>query len=253
MRKLNESSHMVNIENFSLLIEMVKEFDTLYVPVKTNLKIVNLEKLLNDAKNSMTKYRDAFNAFSVAIDVRQDLFNPIAKLTTRVLASFAVCDTEKSKINDLKSIVRKIQGIRVSPIEKIIQEEINAQDKKNDTAASQANTISASQMGYNNRLNSFLLLVSFLKGQPAYVPAETDINITGLTDYAKKLENSNNARMKAYALVNTTRTVRNKVMYASNIGLYDVAADVKKYVKSVFGATSREYLKISKVVFRKLG
>lgn len=47
------------------------------------------------------------------------------------------------------------------------------------------------------------------------------------------------------------RIVRNDSLYADETGLCDIAAMVKKYVKSLFGADSPEYAQISGLEFRK--
>jgi hypothetical protein len=45
-------------------------------------------------------------------------------------------------------------------------------------------------------------------------------------------------------------TTRNSILYASVSGLVDVALDVKKYVKSVYGASSPQYKQVSKIEFK---
>ena len=47
----------------------------------------------------------------------------------------------------------------------------------------------------------------------------------------------------------TLRISRNNLLYKENTGLYDVALDVKNYIKSVFGATSPQYKQVSKIKF----
>jgi hypothetical protein len=50
-------------------------------------------------------------------------------------------------------------------------------------------------------------------------------------------------------LLSNARISRNKLFYDRETGLVKVASDVKKYVKSVFGATSPEYTQVSGVEF----
>ena len=51
------------------------------------------------------------------------------------------------------------------------------------------------------------------------------------------------------AELNTKLIERNKILYENGTGLYTIAQNVKKYVKSVYGATSPEYSNISKIKF----
>ena len=51
--------------------------------------------------------------------------------------------------------------------------------------------------------------------------------------------------------LNNARITRNDTLYKANTGLVDIALDVKTYIKSVYGATSPQYKKISKIKFTK--
>jgi hypothetical protein len=66
-----------------------------------------------------------------------------------------------------------------------------------------------------------------------------------LADFRKNNEVVKTAQM----LLSNARISRNKLFYDRETGLVKVASDVKKYVKSVFGATSPEYTQVSGVEF----
>ena len=57
------------------------------------------------------------------------------------------------------------------------------------------------------------------------------------------------AILNAKIPLNNARISRNDTMYKENIGLVDVATDVKTYIKSVFGATSPQYKTVSILKF----
>ena len=42
---------------------------------------------------------------------------------------------------------------------------------------------------------------------------------------------------------------RNEILYADGSGLYSIAQNVKKYVKSAYGANSPEFSNVSKIKF----
>jgi hypothetical protein len=48
------------------------------------------------------------------------------------------------------------------------------------------------------------------------------------------------------------RIARNVILYANETGLVDIAGEVKKYIKSVFGGTSPQYKQVSKLKFTKV-
>ncbi|WP_205618080.1 hypothetical protein [Aequorivita vladivostokensis] len=54
----------------------------------------------------------------------------------------------------------------------------------------------------------------------------------------------------AYTAVSNARLERNRILYQENTGLVDTALDIKKYVKSLFGASSPEYNQIRGIKFK---
>ncbi len=79
----------------------------------------------------------------------------------------------------------------------------------------------------------------------------SDCKITALTALYTDLKAKNLAVINAETPLNNARIARNDVMYKDNVGLVDVAADVKTYIKSVFGATSPQYKTVSSLKFTK--
>ena len=94
-------------------------------------------------------------------------------------------------------------------------------------------------------------IVELLMTEPSYTPNEADLKITALNTYYANLQTTNQNVSTAYTAVSNSRIARDKTLYDDNTGLYDIAQEVKKYVKSVFGATSPEYKQISGIKFTK--
>ncbi|MFT5753019.1 MAG: hypothetical protein ACI924_000224 [Flavobacterium sp.] len=63
--------------------------------------------------------------------------------------------------------------------------------------------------------------------------------------------NTNNAVATAYAKVSKSRLERNKTLYTDTDSLVDTAGEVKKYVKSIFGATSPQFAQVKGIKFSK--
>ena len=51
------------------------------------------------------------------------------------------------------------------------------------------------------------------------------------------------------AELNNKLIERDQILYADGTGLYTIAQNVKKYVKSLYGATSPEYKNVSGIEF----
>jgi hypothetical protein len=72
-----------------------------------------------------------------------------------------------------------------------------------------------------------------------------------LTATLNDLKAKNSAVIAAEIPLNNARIARNDIMYKPNKGMVDVALDVKTYIKSIFGGSSPQYKKISKIKFTK--
>jgi hypothetical protein len=106
-------------------------------------------------------------------------------------------------------------------------------------------------MSFDSRIDNFDKFVKLLTSVTLYAPNEAELKVTALTATLNDLKAKNLAVTNAEVALNNARIVRNDIMYKDNTGLVDIALDVKTYIKSVFGATSPQYKKISKLRFRK--
>lgn len=89
-----------------------------------------------------------------------------------------------------------------------------------------------------------------MASEPSYAPNETELQITSLQAKAQDLRDKNNQVATAYTAVSNARLERNRILYQENTGLVDTALDVKKYLKSLFGASSAEYNQIKGIKFK---
>lgn len=64
------------------------------------------------------------------------------------------------------------------------------------------------------------------------------------------MKNANNAVTASATPLSNARIERNTELYGEDTGLVDLAALVKKYVKSLFGADTPQYKQISGLEFR---
>ena len=113
------------------------------------------------------------------------------------------------------------------------------------------NQVSASQMGFNDRIENFDKLITLLSSIPNYTPNEEELKIESLTAYLNDLKSKNAAVLPLEVQLSNARIVRNDIQDRPLTGLIDVALDSKVYIKSVFGASSPQYKQISKLAFVK--
>ena len=170
---------------------------------------------------------------------------PLSKLVTRVNNALKATDTTTQVDDSAKTIVRKIQGTRASA--KLTEEQKQALAAE----GKEVNQVSASQMGFNDRIENFDKLITLLSSIPNYAPNEEELKIESLTAYLNDLKSKNAAVLPLEVQLSNARIVRNDIQDRPLTGLIDVALDSKVYIKSVFGASSPQYKQISKLAFVK--
>jgi len=243
MASTSETGHAKNVANFESLISFVKGYGATYNPSKDSIRIEALEVILANAKNSFIDIDTVFPAYTNAVSAREFAFAPLSKIITRVNNAIKATDTTEQVDESVKTLVRKLQGIRASA-------KITDEDKKQlEAEGKEVNQISASQMGYDNRVENLYKLLMLLNSIPQYNPNEEELKISTLTALYEDLKTKNMAVVETTTPLSNSRIARNEVLYKPLSGLVDIAFDTKVYIKSVFGPSSPQFKQVSKLVF----
>ena len=246
MASTTESGHAKNVANFESLISYVKGYGATYNPSKDSIKVVALEAILVNAKQSLIDIDTVYPAYTNAVSAREFAFAPLSKIITRVNNAIKATDTTEIVDNSVKTLVRKLQGTRASAKISDEDKKLLAEDGK------EVNQISASQMGYDNRVENLYKLLMLLNSIPQYNPNEEELKISTLTALYEDLKAKNTAVVETTTPLSNSRIARNEVMYKPLAGLVDIAFDTKVYIKSVFGPSSPQYKQVSKLEFKSL-
>lgn len=246
MAKISETGHAKNVANLGTLITVVKGFKTAYNPSNQTITLTALNTLKTKADGAMTQVNITMGANNTAIAAREGAFNPLSKLTTRVLNSLQSTDASQPVIGSAETLIRKIQGRRATP--KKSDEELAA----SETEGAESKQVSSSQMSFDNRVENFDRLIQLLVPIQEYAPNEEELKIVMLTSHHQLLRVTNAAAIDATTNLDNARIARNEVLYTPNTGLVPVANSVKLYVKSLFGATSAQYKQVSAIKFTSL-
>ena len=245
MASTSEQGHNKNTVNFDILIINCTSYGTTYNPSKASLKVAAMQAQSTAAKNSLTTINALTPAYKNAVSARKVAFISIDKLITRVGNALKASDTTVQVDESAQTIIRKLQGRRANP------KKTDEQKKLASEAGNEIVEISTSQMSYYNRLDNLDKLIKLLSSVPQYIPNEADLKITALTALYTDLKAKNLAVINAETPLSNARIARNDIMYKDNIGLVDIAFDVKTYIKSIFGATSPQYKQVSGLKFVK--
>ena len=241
MPSTSEVGHAKNVANFGDIITYCTAYGATYNPSKTALQLPELNTLFTTAQAEITTVATAKNAFDTVTGNRQLIFEPFKPLATKVFNALSVSETTEQTIADAKTINNKLQGKRA-------KKETNSTTPEGDEPVQSA-TVSVSRQSYDSLTENFSTLVDLVKNTPSYAPNETELTSESLKNYLIELQNANKNVITAEVAYSNTRISRDTILYKPNTGLFDVASDVKKYVKSIFGATSPQYKQISGIKF----
>lgn len=241
MASTSETGHAKNVANFTDLIAFVTGYGTVYNPSKTALKLVQLNALATTSQTTLSSVIAKKTAFNNAVNTRFTAFSGLQPLSTRLINALEATDASPEKIDDAKGYNRKLQGKRA-----------NTPEAPTDPNAPVPNDISASQQSYDQQIQHFAGIISVLSSETSYAPNEADLTVATLTTKQADLTTKNNAVATAYTTVSNSRISRDKSLYNTDTGLVDIAGEVKKYIKSVFGASSPEYAQVKGIQFKKV-
>lgn len=241
MASTNETGHAKNIANFQNLIDFVEGYEAVYNPSKNTLKLPQLQALLTDANTKLADVVAKNTIHNNKVNERQAAFSDLKLLSTRLINALQTTDASDELIKDAKFFNRKIQGRRAS----------SANPTPNNPNAPTPTTISTSQQSYTQLIQHFAGLIEVLKSEPSYTPNETDLKITTLVAKKDALTTLNNEVSTTFVVVSNARLARNATLYTNELNIYEIALEIKKYIKSIFGTTSPEFAQIKGIDFKK--
>ena len=236
MPSTSEVGHAKNVANLQKLTEQVITF-TNYNPPVDNLKVANLQTLYTTASTKLSEVEDKRHANKNAITVRQSAFENLKSICTKIINHLEILGLPEGTIDQAKSLNRVIQGGQkktTTPPDENVQP---------------APTVSTSRQSYTQQAENFGILLQLLSTIPTYAPNEDDLKLINLNTYKDSLVSSTQSVDQTEAELNLKLIERDNLLYADGTELYTIAQNVKKYVKSLYGATSPEYSNVSDIKF----
>ena len=236
MPSTSEVGHAKNVANLQTLTEQVKVY-TLYNPPVTSIAVVSLQNLYSTASTKLSEVEDKRLANKNAIALRQSTFENLKPISTKIINLLSILGLSDGTLDQAKSLNRIIQGG---------QKKATTPPEEGKEAPK---TVSTSRQSYTQQAENFGILLQLLATIPAYNPNEDELKLTNLTVFQTSLVNSTQAVDQTEAELNNKLIERDQLLYADGTGLYTVAQNIKKYVKSLYGATSPEYANVSGIEF----
>ena len=221
------------------LQKLTEQFNvyTLYNPPVDNIKVANLQTLYTTASTKLNEVEDKRNTNKNAITLRQSAFENLKSTATKIINHLGILGLPQGTIDQAKSLNRLIQGGQKKAT-------TPPEEGKEETR-----TVSTSRQSYTQMADNFGILLQLLGTIPTYNPNEDDLKLTNLNTYKESLMSATQSVDQTEAELNNKLIERDQILYADGTGLYTIAQNVKKYVKSIYGATSPEYTNVSGIEF----
>lgn len=226
-----ESGHAKNIGNFEKIISKCENLGEIYNPAVPHLKLPALKTSLTGGKAALAAVNQAETPWVIAVNARDEVFNPLKKLSTKVINALKAF-VSVALLKDARSIVNKIQGKRSVPTD-------NPQS-------------SASQTGFDNQINNFDRLLTLMESVPEYLPNEEELTIVSLRALHQKMMAANTQAIETSNVLGAAREQRNELFYGKGSSLLEIVKSVKSYVVSVLGANDPKASEIKKIPFKKM-
>lgn len=236
MSSTSEVGHAKNVANLQKITQQVSTY-SLYNPPVDNISVASLQALYTAATAKLTEVGDKRNANKNAIVARQSVFENLKSTCTSIMNLLDILGLPQGTLYQARSLNRAIQG----------------SSKKSTTPPEDGKeapkTASTSRQSFTQKAENFGILLQLLGTLPNYTPNEEDLKLNNLTTYHASLLSATLAVDQTESELNTKMIERDKILYDPETGLYTLVLNVKKYVKSVYGATSQEYKNLSTIKF----
>ena len=241
MASTSEVGHARNVANFQYIIAFAISFDDTYQPSNPKLQIPALQNLHLAATESIKAVTIQSTWYNKAVNDRFEAFRDLRSLSTRLVNAFDATDASDLDIADARVFNRKIQG-----------KQSTKKVTSPDPSIPVPHTISARQLPFDLRIQHLHSLIAILELHPTYAPFEPELQIPHLKTKAADLLSHNENVAIANTALSNARMHRNKILYAHKDGLVSIAAEVKKYLKSAYGASSPEYAEVNMIRFKTI-
>lgn len=255
MSSTYETGHARNVASLLRLNQTVATFGATYNPSNNNIKTTALATLYTNANTKVSDVNNAFTNWKNATNTRQISFEPLNKFATQLLGALQSTGAPQQTIDDFVFQVNQFRasnGAKLTKADAGITEKLTTPNDGTPTETEETKHVSTSHRSYDNQLQHFSKMILLLQSVPNYNPNEVAFKVTTLQTQLTNLTTANNNANVSYANLKASRIQRNTFLYAKDTGMLDIAKQVKAYVKSVYGASSQEYLAVNAIRFTRV-
>lgn len=244
MASQSETGHAKNLANFKELISIVKSLGEKYQPSAEALKVASLETLATQAEQLINKLKEAETLAKQATASLQDTFKTLNTLSSQIMGMLSSSGAKSNSIEEARSIQKRITGGN----KKSKTDNTNSQDSEEAKAKR-----SQSRQSYDSRLDEFEKLIIVLQNISEYNPNEELLKISSLQNKVVEMKNAIQTTDDKNMIRSQAMAERDKILYAPESGMVEIALKVRAYIKAAFGGVkSMEYKRVSKIEVKTL-
>ncbi len=238
-----DSSHVKNLENLKKERDFALGWGANYQPSHPDLDpaamtalILSAEGMLNNVQDNRTPYRNATAAC-------EDGFLLLTPLAQRIRRAAKASGCPQSFLDDLATPIRKILGYRAKPKKK---------DDPDTPVDESKDSVSASQLDRQSRIEHLDEARSLLESQSLYKPNETDLKTASIKVFSADLQAKVDAISATFVPFANSLDDRDDVFYINATNVYNTGTLFKEYVLAAFGRNSNEWNQVKGLQFRNL-
>jgi len=246
MTNFSEKGHAKNVANLGTMISFATGFGADYNPSKKSISLAALNSFREEAGRNLVQVNTHYANWRVAVEEQQALFDRLNNHLTRIVSAVENSEVPPAVITTAKALNKKLRG---TTTRKPKTPAIGAGEAAPET---QPKSYSASRLSQDSRIENLEKLVQLLTEQPGYAPNEPDLQVTFLQKLLADFKVKNEAVKNCWMTLSNARISRNKTFYNTENGLVKLAADVKRYVKSVYGGNAPQFEQVSRLIFTRI-
>ncbi len=245
MKKQFDSGHETNVTNFDEFVKRIDKLGAKFNPARAIIKLDFLKNLLLQAQLALTVLDKAHSDMTKAITARARVFDELDKLVTRVSNAAASLDILPETIVKITKQVNKYRSKRINAID-----EPEIDPTAETTVEEERRRNSVAQGSMNNRIKNFKRLITMVKAEENYLPNELDLTVEALESMLNEVRTRNDVAQNAKIDFNSALENRDNILYGTEQGLIKCVRVTKKYARSAFGPSSKEFKRLSSLKFK---
>lgn len=238
-KSTNETGDIKNLENLLRHIKYCKSLEPIYNPTNDEILSSDMNKHHIKATGAFEDLRTKRINFILITNQRQDAFDPIRKLATRLNGAIKGGGYDQKTIDDFITISKKIQGRLSKP--KTNEKEPNQELQR---------AVSNSQQSYDQLIDNLAEAVRYLEKIKDYNPNEEDLQIPALNDTLNRLRAVNQEYFDTFIPFSKALEARDKVFYDQEEGFIQKVMTSRQYLQSIYGFSSPEHKFARSITFR---